>query len=144
MELKDRIKARRLELGLTLEEVSDKLDIGRSTLHKYESGTISNIPTDKIEKLAKILKTTPVSLLGWDNFSNYVDEKRLSKENSFYDFLDSLGYEFIYYDKYTYHLNYKGKTYKVGLDECLKLMESISKYSNFIVEDFLKTATIIE
>ena len=62
----DRVKERRLELNLTLEDVSKKLSISKPTLQRYESGVISNIPSDKIEKLAAILETTPSCLMGWE------------------------------------------------------------------------------
>lgn len=66
MGLKENLKRRRLELNLTLEEVSKRLSISKPTLQRYESGVISNIPSDKIEKLAEILDTTASSLMGWD------------------------------------------------------------------------------
>lgn len=66
MGLKENIKNRRLELNLTLDDVSKKLSISKPTLQRYESGVISNIPSDKIEKLAEILETTPSSLMGWE------------------------------------------------------------------------------
>ena len=67
MGLKENIKNRRLELNLTLEEVSKKLSISKPTLQRYESGVISNIPSDRIEKLASILETTPALLMGWED-----------------------------------------------------------------------------
>ncbi|MDU1004463.1 helix-turn-helix domain-containing protein [Clostridium butyricum] len=66
MGLKENLKRRRLELNLTLEEVSKRLSISKPTLQRYESGVISNIPSDKIEKLAEILDTTPSVLMGWN------------------------------------------------------------------------------
>lgn len=74
MSLKENIKKRRLELDLTLEQVAKKLLISKPTLQRYESGVISNIPSDKIEKLAKILDTTPAALMGWnvDNKSSFL------------------------------------------------------------------------
>ena len=44
----DRIKKLRNELGLTLEEVAKKVGTSRQTIQRYESGEISNIPSDKI------------------------------------------------------------------------------------------------
>lgn len=67
MGFKENVKNRRLELNLTLENVSNKLGVSKPTLQRYESGVISNIPFDKVEKLAEILKTTPSSLMGWEN-----------------------------------------------------------------------------
>lgn len=60
------IKSQRNKLGMTLEEVASKLDVSRQTLSRYETGVISNIPSDKIETLAAVLHTSPSSLMGWD------------------------------------------------------------------------------
>lgn len=61
----DRIKERRLELNLTQEKVGELLGVSKVTIHKYESNSI-NIPSDRIEYLAKILNTTPAYLMGWE------------------------------------------------------------------------------
>ena len=66
MNIGDRIKAKRDELGFTLEEVARFVGVSRQTIQKYESGVIANIPSDKIESLAFILCTTPSYLMGWD------------------------------------------------------------------------------
>lgn len=62
----DRIKKLRNELGLTLEEVAKKVGTSRQTIQRYESGEISNIPSDKIELLATVLKTSPAYIMGWE------------------------------------------------------------------------------
>lgn len=67
MAIKERLKQRRLELNMTLEDVAKIVGITRQTVQKYESGVVSNIPSDKIEDLAKALKTTPAYIMGWEN-----------------------------------------------------------------------------
>ena len=67
MPISDMIKSRRAELDLTLEDVAKVVGVTRATIQKYENGIISNIPSDKIEALAKALKTTPSYLMGWEN-----------------------------------------------------------------------------
>ncbi len=67
MSLKDNIKKKRLEHKLTLEDVSKVVGVTRQTIQKYESGVVSNIPSDKIELLAKALHTTPAYLMGWED-----------------------------------------------------------------------------
>ena len=57
------IKKRRLELGLTLEQVGDAVGVGKSTVKKWEDGYISNMRRDKISALAKVLQLNPVSLI---------------------------------------------------------------------------------
>lgn len=65
MELKDLIKNRRLELGLTLEEVGNIVGVSKATVLRWESGEIQNMRREKIAKLAQALVTTPEYLMGW-------------------------------------------------------------------------------
>ena len=66
MNIGKRIKDKRLEKKLTLEQVAEKIGTTRQTIHRYETGEITNIPSDKIEKISKALNTTPAYLMGWD------------------------------------------------------------------------------
>lgn len=65
MALNDRLRSARTSKGLTLDEVASKVGVSRQTIQRYESGVISNIPSDNIEKLAAALDTTPAELMGW-------------------------------------------------------------------------------
>lgn len=64
--LSKRIKDLRRAKGLTLEELAELVGTSRQTIHRYENGTINNIPPEKVESLAAALGTTPGSLMGWD------------------------------------------------------------------------------
>ena len=70
MTIGERIKARRIELGLSAEEVAKKIGKDRSTVYRYESNDIVKLPTTVLEPLARALNTTPASLMG------YVDEEK--------------------------------------------------------------------
>jgi len=48
MDLGKKIKNRRLELGLTLEEIGEMVGVGKSTVMKWETGYIENMKRDKI------------------------------------------------------------------------------------------------
>lgn len=61
MGIKDRLKRSRLDNNMTLEDLAKKVGVSRQTIQRYESGVISNIPSDKIELMASALGTTPVS-----------------------------------------------------------------------------------
>ncbi len=67
MNFGDKIKALRLELDLTLEEVGQIVGVGKSTVRKWESGQIANMRRDKIALLAKALHVDPGVLMGWEN-----------------------------------------------------------------------------
>ena len=68
------LKNRRLELGLTLEEVGDIVGVGKSTVRKWENGMIENMGRDKIVALSNALNISPLEILG-------VDEKGLPKSD---------------------------------------------------------------
>lgn len=60
-----RIKEKREELGLSQEELAQKLGYkSRSTIAKIESGD-NDIPRSKIDAFAEALSTTPQYLMGW-------------------------------------------------------------------------------
>lgn len=61
-----RIKKRRLELEYSFQDLADKTNMSKSTLQRYETGAIKNLPLDKLEVLASALQTTPSYLMGWD------------------------------------------------------------------------------
>lgn len=67
MGLKENIRAARLGLEMTLDDVAKVVGVSRQTIQRYESGVIGNIPSDRLEKLAVALHTTPGSLMGWDD-----------------------------------------------------------------------------
>src|SRR6056297_4253776 len=60
-----RIKNRRLELNYSYQDLAEKSGISKSTLQRYETGTIDDIPLDKFNKIAEALDTTPEFLMGW-------------------------------------------------------------------------------
>lgn len=59
MEIKDKIKQRRLALGLTLEEVATRVGVAKSTVKKWESGQIASMRQTKIAALAETLGVQP-------------------------------------------------------------------------------------
>lgn len=63
MNIGKNIKSRRIDLGLTLEEVAKIVGVSRQTIQRYESGVIASIPSDRIEKLAQALNTTPAFVM---------------------------------------------------------------------------------
>lgn len=65
-DLPQRIKRLRAEKGMTLEQVANVVGVGKSTVRKWETGTIENMGVDKIEKLAKAFRVSPGHLMGWD------------------------------------------------------------------------------
>ena len=66
MDIGERIRNRRLELGLTQDEVAKKTGYkSRSSINKIECSR--NLPLSKVEKMAKALECTPSFLMGWED-----------------------------------------------------------------------------
>ena len=60
-----RIKERRKSLKLTLEDVGNSTGVTKATVQRWESGTISNIRREKIEKIAEVVQCQASYLMGW-------------------------------------------------------------------------------
>ena len=61
-----KIKKERLRNNLSQEEVAKAIGSTKQAIYKYESGIVTNIPTDKIAKMASVFGVTPAYLMGWD------------------------------------------------------------------------------
>lgn len=62
-----RIKQRRKELGFSADYVAKQLGKNRATVYRYESDEIENMAVDVVKDLAKVLKTSPAYLMGWSD-----------------------------------------------------------------------------
>lgn len=60
----ERLRERRLQLGLTLEQVAEAVNVGKSTVQKWESGAIEDMRAGKVAALAKVLKVSPLWIIG--------------------------------------------------------------------------------
>ena len=76
----DRIKQRRMELGLTVDDLAERINKSRATIYRYENGDIENMPTTILEPLAKALYTTPADLMGWEQVDSHFSGKEAPKE----------------------------------------------------------------
>ena len=79
MSIGSRIRKRRKELGLTQTELANRLKTTKQTIYKYENEIVTNLPSDRIEQLAKALDTTPQFLMGWVEIE-LVSTKGLTQE----------------------------------------------------------------
>lgn len=67
MNMGERIHALRVEKGMTLEELGEKIGVQKAAIYKYEKGLVVNLKRDTIEKLARALDISPSVLLGLDD-----------------------------------------------------------------------------
>lgn len=61
----EKIKKLRKELGLSLKEIANHLEVSESLISRYESNEVKNMGIDKIIPLAQILQTNPNYIIGW-------------------------------------------------------------------------------
>ncbi|MCR5565990.1 MAG: helix-turn-helix domain-containing protein [Clostridiales bacterium] len=66
----ERLRKLRNEYGVTLEEVGEYIGVKRPTVFKYENGIITNIPSDKVEAIARMFSVSPAYLMGWTDDSS--------------------------------------------------------------------------
>ena len=69
----ERIKHLRIEKKITQEEMAKALNTTKQTISKYEKGIVTNIPSDRIEAMSKLLNTTPEYILGWEKVEKKAD-----------------------------------------------------------------------
>lgn len=72
------IKNKRLQLGLTQEELARRLGYtNKSTIAKIEAGK-SDLPQSKIAEFAAALHTTPAQLMGWETAKTQTKALRIN------------------------------------------------------------------
>ncbi|BDR86086.1 helix-turn-helix transcriptional regulator [Clostridium tetani] len=116
-EIINRIKTRRNELMLSYQDLANKTGLSKSTLQRYETGAIKNMPIDKLDILAKALNVSPAYLMGWEESLPNNDQE---------------------YEKETILLSNFNKLNETGKDEAIKRVEElteISRYKDFIELD---------
>ena len=66
MTVGQRIKERRKELGISADELGQRIGKNRATIFRYEKGDIEKLPVDILKPIAEALLTTPKALMGWE------------------------------------------------------------------------------
>lgn len=62
----ERIKNYREQKGISQTDLADMVGTTKQTIFKYENNIVTNIPSDKVEKIAAALGVSPADLLGWE------------------------------------------------------------------------------
>lgn len=79
MEMGEKIKYLRTRQGMALEELGNRVGVGKSTVRKWETGAIANMRRNKIASLAEALNVSPSYLMGWeDEYHTNIDIKNNS------------------------------------------------------------------
>ncbi len=62
-----RIHDKRVELGLTMEELGNKLGVQKQSISKWENGQVSNINRSCIAAMSELFGCNPVWLMGFED-----------------------------------------------------------------------------
>ena len=82
-----KIKERRLELGLSAEDLAAKVDISPATIYRYENGQIDGLPINKLLSICRVLDASPMDFIDWEERR---DQRKKEMEN-----LDSIANDVI-------------------------------------------------
>jgi len=67
MTIGERIKARRIELGMTQDELASKLQLKSKVSVSNVENNKEDLTTTRVAKYAKALECTPAYLMGWED-----------------------------------------------------------------------------
>lgn len=70
MTIGQRIKRERIRHKLSQEDVARQIDSTKQAIYKYENEIVTNIPFDKVKKMAQLFGVSPSYLLGWQEDSS--------------------------------------------------------------------------
>ena len=123
------IKSNRLKLGLSQEELGEKLGVNKAAVQKWESGAVENIKRSKIKELSKIFGITPTELLGFSTeFEQTSEEKQLSQESKTFDMItNTFGMDASNLLNIFLQLNDQGKAKATDTLEDLSAIEKYTK-----------------
>ncbi|MFR5643205.1 MAG: helix-turn-helix domain-containing protein [Clostridium paraputrificum] len=113
-DIMNRIQSKRIELKLSYQDLANKTGLSKSTLQRYETGSIRNIPLDKLEILANALEVSPMWIIGYDA---PIEKEISNKINS--------------NDKATILLNSFNKLNEEGKDEAIKRVDELTELSKY-------------
>lgn len=79
MNLGEKIKYAREAAGLTQQDLGVICSTTKQTIYKYETGIVTNIPLDRLEKIASALGVSSAYLMGWEEKKEIPDELTLTE-----------------------------------------------------------------
>ena len=138
MKIKEFIRKRRKDLGLSMEDVADACGVTKATVSRWESGDIANIKSNKIKALADVLQVRPSVLIEDEigpsvkvpGFIDFAEELGLDSNESFICYIKNLGYS-VQSDTNGYQISYENKSIVVSAEEFEQMKKELSDYMFF-------------
>ena len=134
----ERIRQRRIELKLSLQDVSELSGMSRSTLQRYETGGIRNIPLQNLDRLAKALNTSPDWILGWTQNAGDITPV----DAYFKNLLESLGFQIQSWPGLNSRIYFYGEngSGEITREEYEQFRDNVSSYIKFTALNLLNKA----
>ena len=85
-----RIQERRKQLGISADMLAEHLGVSRSTIFRYENGSIEKFPANLVSRIAKYLQTAEQYLMGWAEEPGQ-SEKDVLLIMEYYEMLNDMG-----------------------------------------------------
>ena len=87
MAIGEKIKELRERKKVTQTELADAVGTTKQNIYKYETGIITNIPSDRVEAIAKYFNVSPAYLMGWEepHYGNRIMEVRIANNYTIED-----------------------------------------------------------
>ena len=114
MSIGQRIRTKRKEMGMSVDELAARLGKDRSTVYRYEKGDIENLPLDVLEPIASALDTTPAVLMGW------VAEESGHKHTDLAQLYRRMRLEYDFY-RMVYKLDKLNETQRASIEQLLNV-----------------------
>jgi transcriptional regulator with XRE-family HTH domain len=83
--LKEYLKNRRLELGLSLRDVARLVGVNASSVMRWETGDIDNMKRDRVLAYAKALQVPPAVIMGWEDIPTGIISELTNYEEQLLD-----------------------------------------------------------
>lgn len=146
MEVKDIIRKRRLELGLSYAELGKICDVDKTTVRKWELGLIENMRRDKMVLLSNAIGVSPLVLLGVEEYIPDDEEQSLLSNGKIKI------YQELYANKFEHELteidnpypNQNGPFFGLEVhDEQLTILKTLRVYALFKKQDTAKNGEVV-
>lgn len=81
-----RIKSVREEKDMTLQEIADKIGVAKSTIQRYEVGSIANLKLPIISSIANVLDVDPSWIIGKTDIQKPQGQTNYELEGTYFNF----------------------------------------------------------
>ncbi len=134
----ERIRTKRIQKGITLAQIANKLGVTEATAQRYESGSIKSIPYEHMCAYGEILGCSPAYLMGWEpeqdpSFSFYLDQQ-----------LNLMGYSILYDSNGNVTLYHDSDKYEITDIDVKDLRSSVKSYVKFKLNEIMSHSKKIE